>query len=166
MPFLPPWSGMHPMLVHFPVALLVIVPVFYALALYRREPTGPYAVSAWVILAMGTAAAWLSTESGEAAASIVVATPQIQEALHRHAEWGETARSIATALWVVQSALWAWVALLKRPLGKGWGMGTLWLLMAGSLAGTVAVALAGHAGAYLVHGLGVTNNSSFLPPLP
>ena len=97
---------------------------------------------------------------------MVVATPQIQEALRHHAEWGENARDIATALWVVQSALWAWVSLLKRPLGKGWGMGTLWLLMAGSLAGTVAVALAGHAGAYLVHGLGVTNNSSFLPPLP
>jgi uncharacterized membrane protein len=163
---LPPWTGLHPMLVHFPLVLLMVVPVFLALAIQRREPAGAYAISAWILLAMGALGAVAATMSGEAAESLVVATDQVREALERHSDLGEVARNIAVGLFLAQSAFLLWVRVFKKTVGGGAANLFLVLLFLGSIGGAVVVAMAGHAGAYLVHGLGVTNSASFLPPLP
>ena len=166
MPFVPPWSGMHPLVVHFPIVLLLVAPVFLGLAIFRREPTGPYVVSAWFLLVSGMVGTWVATMSGEAAANLVVASDQIRQAVEHHSDLGEYARDAATLVTLVLSAHLGWVLILKKPLSARLSLGLLGAVFIGSLAGAVLVGMTGHAGAYLVHGLGVTNIASFPPSVP
>jgi len=162
---LPPWIGMHPMVVHFPLVLLMMVPVFLALALYRKEPSGPYTVTAWILLALGTVAAFVATMSGEAAESLVIASDQVRQAIEHHSDLGEYARDVAVVEFLLLSALLGWTLYLKRPIERRWLTGLMFVVFLVSLVGAALVAMTGHAGAYLVHGLGVTNTASFLPQL-
>jgi uncharacterized membrane protein len=162
---LPPWIGMHPMVVHFPLVLLMMVPVFLALALYRKEPTGPFAVTAWILLALGTVAAFVATMSGEAAESLVIASDQVRQAIERHSDLGEYARDVAAMEFLLLSVLLGWTLYLKRPIERRWLTGLMFVVFLVSMVGALLVAMTGHVGAYLVHGLGVTNTASFLPQL-
>lgn len=166
MPLMPPWMGMHPMVVHFPIVLLLVAPLFVALALYRREPTGPYAVTAWVLLVLGMVAAWVATMTGEAAAALLIPTDTVTKALEKHSDLGEFARDAATVTTLLLSALLGWARFLKKTLAPRTVYALMGLVFAASLAGAVLAGMAGHAGAYLVHGLGVTNVASFPPTAP
>ena len=159
------------MVVHFPLVLLMMVPVFLALALYRKEPSGPYTVTAWILLALGTVAAFVATMSGEAAESLVIASDQVRQAIEHHSDLGEYARDVAVVEFLLLSALLGWTLYLKRPIERRWRtlcvaiLCSLFVVFLVSLVGAALVAMTGHAGAYLVHGLGVTNTASFLPQL-
>ncbi|MEM6328960.1 MAG: hypothetical protein AAF790_01795 [Planctomycetota bacterium] len=66
LPTLPPeWDGYHPLVVHFPIALFVVAPLFVGLAML----TGSRAmmVSALLLLLMGVAGAFVATDTGNAA---------------------------------------------------------------------------------------------------
>jgi uncharacterized membrane protein len=152
---------MHPMVVHFPLVLLMVVPLFLALALYRKEPTGSFAVTAWILMALGTVAAFVATMSGEAAESLLTASDQVRQAVEHHSDLAEYARDVAAVEFLILSAILGWTICLKRLMATRWLTGLMLLVLAISLLGAVLVAMTGHAGAYLVHGLGVTNTASF-----
>jgi uncharacterized membrane protein len=161
---LPNWEGLHPMVVHFPLVLLLLCPLFLAIALIRREPTGPYTLSGWALLVLGTALAFLAKETGEAAVGLVTKTDMISQSIHEHAHWAVlTCGMAAFASLTLTTFLWA-SRRETNSLSPTRAQMFLVLILMVCLVLSVLVVITAHEGAFLVHGLGVTNPGSFPPP--
>ncbi len=85
-------AGLHPQIVHFAIALLVVGVLFRLVSLWRRPAfVGPAAL---VFLGLGTIAAVLAVQSGDAAHGPVERIPGVRAAVVEHEEWGERARNV------------------------------------------------------------------------
>lgn len=155
LPGLPPWAGMHPLLVHFPIALLFTLPVFLILALLMGRRHRVWAFTALIILFLGTAGVFVAAASGEAAGKLAERSPEINSVLERHEHLAGAARAVFSGLTLAFAALVLIPIALKRELPR-WGHGSahaLFLMVfLGSLGFLVQIA---HQGGRLVHQYGV-----------
>jgi uncharacterized membrane protein len=159
-PSLPPWEGLHPVLVHFPIVLLLVAPLFVLLGLLPRIG-GAFKWAALLLLVLGTIGAYIAVEAGQAAKELVVQTPPIGEVLNRHQELGESVRTLFTIITAVYGvvlivpAVLAKTRLWKKELPRAVPLiGQLVVLAALLLCGMV-VANTGDLGGRLVHEFGV-----------
>lgn len=135
---------LHPAVVHFPLVLAMLLPLFVAGSLWViRGGVDP--VRGWalpVALAAALAgSAWLAVETGEAEEDAVErAVPE--EALHEHEEAGERLLLLSAALLVLAGG-----GLLRGPVGTGARYATA----LGTLVVAVAAVDTGEAGASLVY---------------
>ncbi len=157
----PGWDGLHPLVIHFPIALLLIAPLFVALAVVRPKHAGMFGFSALLLLAIGTAAAFVAVETGEAAAELATRTDAINAAIERHASMAETARDLFAGLTALYAVLLGLPFLVKKLSARGWVMATNTIFLGLLLAGGVVLANAAHQGGLLVHKYGV---QAMLPP--
>ncbi len=116
-PPLPDWEGWHPLIVHFPVALLLTVPLLVLLSLLPRIGAG-FRLAALVLLILGTAAAYVAVESGEASARVISFTPEAQQTLEAHEELAETVRLLFTVLTGVYVVVLLVPVLTRKVLKK------------------------------------------------
>jgi len=89
MPPLPEWEGLHPLVVHFPIALLMVAPLFALLGFLPRVGQG-FRLAALALLILGTVASYVAVESGEASARVISFSPEARETLEKHEELAET----------------------------------------------------------------------------
>jgi uncharacterized membrane protein len=157
----PGWDGLHPLIIHFPIALLLVAPVFVALAMLRPARAGAFGFSALVLLVLGTAAAFVAVSTGEAAAELATRTEAINAAIERHASLAETARNIFAGLTVLYAVLLALPLVVKTLSTRAWVVTTNAVVLVMLLAGGLVIANAGHQGGLLVHKYGV---QAMLPP--
>jgi uncharacterized membrane protein len=153
-PALPPWNALHPLVVHFPIALLLVVPLVIALGVAGRPGRGVLGV-AFLLLALGTAAAWIAAATGESAGQLAERSPGVARILDRHEELAEITRTLFTALTLAFGGLLAVPRALKHELSRGkrvalhGGFLVLYLAALGPLVATA------HQGGRLVHEKGV-----------
>ena len=100
LPPVPSWSGLHPLIIHFPIALLLIAPLFVLIGavLPPRRSRGLF-FAALILMALGTLSVFVAAQSGEAAGRLAERTPEINAILENHehlAERTEIAFSTAT----------------------------------------------------------------------
>lgn len=154
-PSLPGWHGLHPLIVHFPVALLIVAPLFLVLSLVFGRYSRQFMLAAWILMVLGTTAAFLAVATGSAAGKLVERSPEIQEALEHHEELGETTRLIFAGLSGIFAALLFGPRLLRRDLRRPVlvTLSLVFLVLYGE--GIVLLANTAHQGGQLVHGLGV-----------
>ncbi len=158
MTLLPPWpgwDGLHPLVIHFPIALLLVVPVFVALAIARPLRSGTYAAPALVLLVLGTTAAFVAVETGESAAELATRTAVVNATIARHADLAETARNVfafLTLLYAAITVLPLGLKSLARPVYIRAANAVFLVLLLG---GDVLLANVAHQGGVLVHQLGV-----------
>ena len=159
-PPIPPWEGIHPVIVHFPIALLLVTPVFLLLS-FLPKVGRCFSYGGMVLMIVGTAMAYVAVASGEAGAQLVVRTPELSKVLKEHEESGETVRVLFTILTVVYVAILIAPFVLKKA---GWpkrglpGIATVVtrvVFLVAFLACELAVAQTGHLGGLLVHQFGV-----------
>ncbi|MCC7146228.1 MAG: hypothetical protein IT443_07255 [Phycisphaeraceae bacterium] len=155
LPPLPAWENLHPLIVHFPVALLLVAPIFILLAILCPPQRLGFVLAALVLLWLGTFGSILAIETGEAAEGMINQTPQITAVLHEHEEFAEWTRDAFLALSVLYSA---WVILHWRV--KSFARPKLVLLALAiflllTLAADLLVINTGHRGGRMVHELGV-----------
>jgi hypothetical protein len=95
MPPLPPFEGLHPLVVHFPIALFLTALVPAALALVFRKRAGTWLWASTLLIALATAGAFAAVLTGEATEDIIGPTSQlIEDAIHDHEEAGEMVRNL------------------------------------------------------------------------
>src|SRR5512136_11630 len=114
----PTWDGLHPLIVHFPIALLLVAPAFVVLALIWHRHSKVFMVSALVLMVLGTAASYVAVSTGEAAGKLADRTPEVNRVLAHHEGLAERTRLVFTVLTVVFAGLLAGPIVFKRPLSR------------------------------------------------
>jgi uncharacterized membrane protein len=151
----PAWDALHPIVVHFPVALFLVFPVFVLLPVVLRKSARGLLTAAAVVLCIAAGGAVLATATGDAAEQLVMGDQALQDVLDRHEELAETTRNVLLAYAGVFSIL----TLFLAPRAEKWGRGRLLVLALVSLAAfapaSLLLANAAHAGGRLVHEFGV-----------
>lgn len=157
LPPLPPWDGLHPLVVHFPIALLLIAPLLVVAGLLWRAGSRGLLVSAFALMLLGTVAAWVAVGSGEAAGKRAEdrGGPVVERVLDQHEELAETTRNVFTALTIVFAAMLFAPLLTRRTLDRvpSAVLHAAFLAMYGG--GLVYLVNTAHQGGRLVHELGV-----------
>jgi len=155
LPPLPPYEGLHPLVVHYPIALLMTVPVFVVLAAAWKKQTRPMLTAALVLCVLGVAAAFLATNTGEATEKFAKGIPGADKTLHEHEELAEFARNlfVGVALVLVVMTGAAWKLGERLPAWGRW-VGVLVFMVVWGFGASV-LANAAHLGGKLVHVHGV-----------
>lgn len=151
-PTLPPLEGMHPLVVHFPLGLLMIAWVPMLLCVLDKKRRPKWIHTALTLLLIGTIFTFAAVFTGEEAEHIIGSTSQlIEDAVHEHEETAESARNF----FILTTVLFAFAAIARKQLAgskKKPVMIVLGILIAISYAlGALALTNAGHQGGVLVH---------------
>ncbi len=154
-PPVPTWEGFHPLIIHFPVALLLVAPFMIVLALIFKSKANCYYHVALILLVMGTIGAYISVMTGESAALLVDRNEQITKMLTEHNLLGEATRNMFTALTVIYAGLLYLPKLLKKELKPRDMQIAMVVFLALCCIGCLLLSNTAHAGGRLVHQLGV-----------
>lgn len=153
-PPIPPTDGLHPIVVHFPIALLLVAPLFMVLAAAQKR-AGGMAAAALVLVLLGAAFTFLAAWTGEMAEDQAEAVAASKATLERHEDLGGLARFVFAGLGVLYAGLVGFGVAskdkLKRPLWVGVHAAYL-VVYAG---GCLLLANVAHDGGRLVHEFGV-----------
>ena len=165
MPPLPSWDGLHPLIVHFPIALLLVAPLLVFISLFAGAHARGLAIGAIILMLLGSAGAVVAVSTGEAAGELAMQTEQSGPVLHEHEELGEFVRTYFLVLTGV------YVLMVAIPWVLQWRKGTVVrksVVVAGTLVflavygyGMLKVVDTGHLGGRLVHEYGI---QAMLPP--
>jgi uncharacterized membrane protein len=68
------YDTLHPLLVHFPIALLLVAPLFVVLGLLVKKGDS-FKQSALILMVLGLAALYVTASTGNAAKKVVERTP-------------------------------------------------------------------------------------------
>ena len=177
-PPIPSWDAMHPLIIHFPIALLTIVPVLLVLGLFWHKYSRGLFLASLVLMVVGTIGIYAAMATGEAGEERAEKIAGAEVVLHQHEELAETTRNIFTALTLIFGAMLITPEVIKRRARKNTnalttndeaalsdkglfflGGKTATIITAAFLlfylAGVVTLANAAHQGGRLVHELGV-----------
>ncbi len=159
MPALPPmpgWQAIHPLIVHFPIALLLVAPLFIAIGAARKpERSFPFLLSALILMALGTASIFAAVWSGEASGPLAGSAAQAKAVLERHEELAENTAVVFSALTFVFAAILFVPRLLKREPVRAISTFLPVVFLVLYATGAISLANAAHEGGRLVHELGV-----------
>lgn len=156
LPPIPTWEGLHPLVVHFPIALLLVAPLLVLLGALLAPPRGrPWLFAALTLLVLGTAGTYLAVASGEATGELAERAPGVSPVLEQHEELAETTRAVFTGLTLALAAILFAPTLLRKPLAFAPNALLLALFLVAYAGGAVVLANTAHAGGRLVHELGV-----------
>ena len=115
LPPIPNWSELHPLVIHFPIALLLVAPLFMIAGILMNPQKGrPFLIAAFSLMLLGTVGTILAVATGEAAADAAHHTPGMSAILERHQELAETTRDIFGLLTVIFATILFMPRLLKR----------------------------------------------------
>jgi uncharacterized membrane protein len=151
---MPSWNSIHPLIVHFPIALLLVAPVLVLIGLFTQQLRA-FLFAGLVVMALGTVGAWVAVGSGEAAGEAAERAPGAESVLERHSDMAETTRTLFTVLTVVYAGvLFGPMALKRQPRSSPElaAFGSFLLIYA---AASAYLAQAAHQGGLLVHQYGV-----------
>jgi uncharacterized membrane protein len=165
-PPLPSWDGLHPLVVHFPIALLIVAPVLVVLGLLMYRHYLWFAIAALAIMTLGTVGAFVAVSTGEAGAELVMRSPEINPVLERHEELAETTQWVFLGLTLLFAAITLVPHAVRRPLKRvpGTIVAVAFLLIYSG--GTILLANAAHEGGRLVHEFGVQALVAETPTAP
>lgn len=163
---MPTWDNLHPIIIHFPIALLLVAPLFIFLGLVRPAKLWAFSMAALLLMLLGTAGAYIAVETGEATAQLVDQTPRVHAAIEEHQAYAEKTRLIFTVLTAL-FALLAVAPLAFRKLKPAPILAAQGLFLVVYMASCLVLARTGHLGGRLVHGYGVhVMLGEPLPPPP
>jgi len=140
---------------HFPVALLLVAPLFVVLGLVRRTSGTAFLRAALLLMVLGTIAIYVAVPTGEAAGRLAERSPQVNQVLEQHEELAEASRVLFTALTVIFGVIVFGPIVLKKELERRstLALHAAFLILYG--AGAAVLSNTAHQGGQLVHALGV-----------
>ena len=98
LPMIPGWDGIHPLLIHFPLTLFFLAPVFVLFASLTKATTRrTFLISALTVMLLGITSTYAAFEAGQTAAASVTEAGELKTVMERHQELASLARSSLTA---------------------------------------------------------------------
>jgi len=111
------WNGLHPIIVHFPVILLLVAPVLVILGSFLPEAhRGPFLGYALTLMVLGTGMTYVAVATGEAATKSVVCRPALSEPLQEHRSLAATTSELFSVITPVFALLLLAHRLLRGKL--------------------------------------------------
>ena len=86
------WGSLHPLVVHFPIALLFVVPPFIALGLIVPQLRKAFYICALILILLGTAGIFFAVSTGDSAAEPLSNDPAVTATLNNHVRFAEQSR--------------------------------------------------------------------------
>jgi len=155
-PPVPSWDAMHPLIIHFPIVLLLLTPLFVLIGAVVRPPrNSPYMMAALITLFLGTSSIFLAASTGEEAAELADRAGGVNAVLAAH----ETLASTCEILFAVYSALFAalflWQWIFRSRQSRIISSAAPLVFLAVYSVGLAYLVNTAHAGGRLVHEFGV-----------
>lgn len=91
-------GSLHPVVVHFPVALLFAAPLLMVLGFAFKDSSRKLLLSALVLMILGTLALFLAKFTGDLASEKIIPNPAVTATLETHVQLGEQSRLIFSIL--------------------------------------------------------------------
>lgn len=155
-PPIPTWDAMHPLIVHFPIVLLLLSPIFIAIsAALPPAKSRPYMLVALLILLLGTGSVFVAAETGEAAAELADRGGGMNAVLAAHERFASDTEIAFSALSFILLCLFTWPRLLRRPETRMTSTVVPLAFLAVYSVGILFLVNTAHAGGRLVHEFGV-----------
>lgn len=158
MPELPPipsWDGLHPLIVHFPIALLLVAPVLIVAALVLGRRGRGLSVAALILMILGTASTFISVSTGEAAGKLADRSPEINAVIEHHEQLAERTRLVFSLLTVVFAGIVIAPRIIGREASRPAAVIVTALFLVMYAAGSAVLVNTAHNGGRLVHEFGV-----------
>jgi uncharacterized membrane protein len=154
-PPFPAWYAAHPLIVHLPLGVLALAPLFIIITMCSRRMRQPFSLMTLLVLLIGAGGVLLAAASGDATEHVVDIPVEAKQIIDQHEELGELSRNIFLGL----TGAYLIVFVLVLAMGEKfkriiWVLVHLVLLLA-TCAGLLVLANTGHLGARLVHEHGV-----------
>lgn len=162
-PQIPSWDSLHPLVVHFPIALVLVAPLFVLASVIFRSASRTLASCALLLMALGTVGAFIAVATGEAGAELADRSPEVNTTIEKHEELAETTRTMLVVVTSVYALIVFAPFVSKRVLdgvpsvALNGAFLVLYLVAATFLVNTA------HQGGRLVHVYGVR---AMLGPVP
>jgi uncharacterized membrane protein len=155
-PPIPSWDALHPLIIHFPIVLLLIAPLFIVVGAVLQPSKGrPYHLAGLALMLLGTVAVFVAVGTGEAAGELAEKTQGVSHVLETHETLAERTRVVFSVLSVIFAVLLFAPSLLKhaedRLVSTTLPLAFLVLYSAGML----LLINTAHNGGRLVHEFGV-----------
>ena len=115
-PSIPSWSSMHPLLVHFPIALLLVAPAFILIGIILKKNSKYYFYSASILMTMGLLAILIAIASGEASADLAIIPKEAENLVEKHKLLSETVRNVFAGLTLLYVLIQVVPVLIKKNL--------------------------------------------------
>ncbi len=151
----PGWDGLHPLVIHFPIALLMVAPLFVLLALALRRYSHEFSRAALVLLALGTIATYVAVSTGKAAGELAEHTDAINAVISQHEEMAEGTRNAFTILTVLYALFTLAPGPLRRFRRPALSLAINAIFLVALAGAALLVVSTAHQGGRLVHQLGV-----------
>jgi uncharacterized membrane protein len=156
LPAIPAWESLHPLVVHFPIVLLFVSPVFVLVSTVLPPLKGrPYLIAGLALLLAGTASLYVAAETGEAAAELADRTAASAASLHSHEQLASLSRLVFSGLSVLLVALFSLPHLLPRLAPRLVSTTLPLIFLALYSTGMLALVDTAHQGGRLVHQYGI-----------
>lgn len=152
---IPSWDALHPLIIHFPIALLLVAPILVLLGmLLPRQSRGLY-IAAFCLMVLGTISTYVAASTGEAAGELAERTAGVEKVLKAHEGLAETTQLIFTALTGIFAAIVFAPSFFKRSLARKSSVALNVAFLLFYAAGALVLVNVAHQGGRLVHEFGV-----------
>ena len=156
-PPIPSWDALHPLVIHFPIVLLLVAPLFIIIGAALQPSKGhSYHLAGLALMLAGTVAVFVAVGTGEAAGELAERTQGVSQVLETHQTLAERTRVVFSLLSVIFAALLflprLWKHAESRLISTTLPLAVLILYSAGVL----LLVNTAHNGGRLVHEFGVT----------
>ena len=153
---MPAWDSLHVLIIHFPIALLLLTPIFILISAVLSPPRGrPYMIAALITLVLGTTSLVIATSSGHAAAELAERGGAVDSVLKVHEELGEETELVFGGLSAILLGMYLVPRLLRREENRLFSTFLPAAFLALYTVGILFLINTAHAGGRLVHEFGV-----------